>query len=159
MTTSTTSPPSASLRRIVDEGYGPGAWHGADLKAAIADVPETMAFRRPAPGRHSIAEMVLHHAWQVRAVTSRVSGEPEGPFPLQGADWFELTQDGPLDWGEVREVMEREQTRLASVLDDLIKGKRRSPLSETERFDLTLGITCHAIYHTGQIQLLKLLVA
>ena len=26
------------LPRILREGYGPGAWHGADLKAALADV-------------------------------------------------------------------------------------------------------------------------
>jgi hypothetical protein len=24
--------------RVLNEGYGPGAWHGADLKAALADV-------------------------------------------------------------------------------------------------------------------------
>lgn len=24
------------LARNLDEGYGPGAWHGADLKAALA---------------------------------------------------------------------------------------------------------------------------
>jgi len=30
-------------------------------------------------------------------------------------------------------------------------------LPERERFDLVLGITCHAIYHAGQIQLVKAL--
>ena len=27
------------LSRVLTEGYGPGAWHGADIKAAIAEVP------------------------------------------------------------------------------------------------------------------------
>jgi hypothetical protein len=34
-----------------------------------------------------------------------------------------------------------------------------SPLAEAERLDLVLGITCHAIYHAGQIQLIKRLRA
>ena len=40
--TETTTPidprglPAAALTRILDEGYGPGAWYGSDLRAAIA---------------------------------------------------------------------------------------------------------------------------
>jgi hypothetical protein len=30
-----------------------------------------------------------------------------------------------------------------------------SALADAERFNLVLGITCHAIYHAGQIQLIK----
>ena len=26
------------LARVLEEGYGPGAWHGPDLRAALADV-------------------------------------------------------------------------------------------------------------------------
>jgi len=33
-----------------------------------------------------------------------------------------------------------------------------SPLGESEWLDLVLGITCHAVYHAGQIQLIKRLV-
>jgi hypothetical protein len=43
------------LARIIEEGYGPGAWHGPDLKAALSDVTPELAFWRPAPGRHNIA--------------------------------------------------------------------------------------------------------
>lgn len=35
----------------------------------------------------------------------------------------------------------------------------RPTLSEAERFDLALGISGHAIYHAGQVQLLKRLRA
>ena len=30
------APDAATLARILDEGYGPGAWHGADMKAAAS---------------------------------------------------------------------------------------------------------------------------
>jgi hypothetical protein len=49
------------------------------------------------------------------------------------------------------------QGRLAAVVGDIEAGRIRSPLSETERFDLALGITCHAICHAGQVQLVKVL--
>jgi len=32
-------------------------------------------------------------------------------------------------------------------------------MSETDRFDLVLGVTCHAVYHAGQVQLIKVLNA
>src|SRR2546430_1454941 len=33
--------------RLVDEGYGPGAWHGPNLKAALTDIAPRAAFWRP----------------------------------------------------------------------------------------------------------------
>ena len=45
--------------RILREGYGEGAWHGPELKGALADVTSATAFWRPAPGRHNIAEIAL----------------------------------------------------------------------------------------------------
>ena len=50
----------ALAKRILDEGYGPGAWHGNDMKAALADVTPKLAYWRPAPGRHNIAEIAIH---------------------------------------------------------------------------------------------------
>jgi hypothetical protein len=155
MTATTTTP---TLERILQEGYGPGAWHGPDLKAAVSDVPEATAFERPGPDRHNIAEIALHHAWTVRSVSSRLTGlEPE-PFVVEGEDWFELRGDRPT-WPEVQAVLATEQQRLATAVADLGAGRIRSPLAETERFDLVLGVTCHAVYHAGQIQLIKRLLA
>ena len=33
-----------TLNRIVQEGYGENAWHGANLKTALADVTPELAF-------------------------------------------------------------------------------------------------------------------
>ena len=146
------------LSRLLEEGYGPGAWHGADLRAALADVTPRDAFRRPAPGRHNVAEVALHHAFTVRSVIAQLTGRDPGPFPLEGADWFELSDLGPLSWPDVLATLEAEQQRLAKVVGDLGAGKTTSPLPESERFDLVLGITAHAIYHAGQIQLIKVVL-
>jgi DinB superfamily len=145
------------LARLVREGYGPGAWHGPDLKAALADVGPDLAFWRPAPGAHNIAEIALHHAYCARSVRGRLTGAPPEPFVLPGEDWFEAADGKTLAWPRIQTVLETEQQRLAEA----VAAEDSSPaaLSPTERFDLVLGITSHAIYHAGQVQLLKRLHA
>jgi hypothetical protein len=141
--------------RLLEEGYGPGAWHGPDLKAALADVTPAAAFWRPGPGRHNIAEVAVHHAWCVRSATGQLTGKTPEAFPLEGEDWFELPDEGRLAWSRITALVEAKQRRFASVVADIGAGRVRSPLSESEQFDLVLGITCHAIYHAGQVQLIK----
>ncbi len=146
---------SRVMARIVEEGYGPGAWHGSDLKAALADVPAPLAFWRPAEGRHNIAEIALHHAYCARSVRGQLSGTTPEPFVVEGEDWFALPDESRLAWPKVREVVEAEQGALARLLADIQSGRVKSALADGERFDLVLGITCHAVYHAGQVQLIK----
>jgi hypothetical protein len=145
--------------RVLDEGYGPGAWHGADLKAALADVTAAHAFQRPAPGRHNIAEIALHHAYTTRTVWSRLSGRAAEPFVLPGEDWFDVADEPTMAWPKILTVVEAEQQRLRMLVAGFDDGTASSPLPDAERFGLILGITCHAVYHAGQIQLIKRLCA
>lgn len=138
--------------RVLNEGYGPGAWHGSDLKAALADVTPDLAFWRPGAGRHNIAEIALHHAYCVRAVRAQISGRVAEPFVREGEDWFDLPDEKALSWSKVVDTVDTQQQQLAALVEEVAAG---SPLADTERFNLVLGITCHAIYHAGQIQLIK----
>jgi hypothetical protein len=137
------------LARILDEGYGPGSWHGPDLKAALADVPPALAFWRPAQERHSIAEIALHHAYYVRSVRVQLSATASAePFVLEGEDWFALADESRLSWARVLSVVGAEQQKLADAVNKL-------GAANADAFNVVLGITCHAVYHAGQIQLLK----
>jgi len=141
--------------RVLNEGYGASAWHGADLKAAIADVTPALAFWRPAEGRHNIAEVALHHAYCVRAVRAQISGRPAEPFILRGEDWFGAADETAITWEKIQATMNAEQERLGALVAEIEAGQTTSPLTDGGRFDLVLGITCHAIYHAGQMQLIK----
>jgi hypothetical protein len=141
--------------RVLNEGYGSGAWHGPDLKAALADVKSTLAFWRPGAGRHNIAEIALHHAYFTRTVRAQISGRSAEPFVLDGEDWFDLTNETTLSWPKIQATVESEHRSLSALATDIETGQLASPLAEAERFNLVLGITCHAIYHAGQIQLIK----
>lgn len=150
--------PAGTLNRILDEGYGPGAWYGSDLRAAIADVTPANAFARPAKGRHNIAEVALHHAYWVGQIESKLTGAGASAFPLVGEDWFELDDESKLSWTAVVTLVDTAQQRLSRAVGEMASGARVSPLSEAERFDFVLGITGHAAYHAGQIQLIKKLI-
>jgi DinB superfamily len=143
------------LARVIEEGYGSGAWHGPDLKAALSEVSATLAFRRPAAGRHNIAEIALHHAFYVRSVVAQLSGKEPEPFVVDGEDWFELSDRGRLTWPQILGVVESQQNALAAAVAKIATSRGRRASGELEPFDLVLGITCHAIYHAGQIQLIK----
>lgn len=151
----TATPEGRLLIRVLDEGYGPGAWHGPDLKAALDDVSPELAFWRLSPQRHNIAEVALHHAYCARSARGQLSGTAPEPFVLEGEDWFELSDPKVLSWPQIQTAVEQQQSRLGAVVADIAAGRASSSLSDAERFNLVLGITCHAVYHAGQIQLLK----
>jgi hypothetical protein len=172
-TPSPTGLPADTFNRILDEGYGPGAWYGSDLRAAIADVTPATAFRRPAEGRHNIAEVALHHAYWVGQITAKLTGghpnaqsprvgDPGGEptaFPLVSKeDWFDLNDESRLTWAAIAALVDTSQQRLSRAVGEIASGARVSPLSEAERFDVVIGITGHAAYHAGQIQLIKKLI-
>jgi hypothetical protein len=141
--------------RLLREGYGPGAWHGPDLKAALAGVTPALAFWRPGPGRHNIAEIALHHAYYARSVRAQVSGKKAEPFVMAGEDWFAVDDERKLSWENIRATVDEQQGRLSELIRDVETGAVSSPVTADERLTLVLGITCHAIYHAGQVQLIK----
>ena len=141
--------------RILQEGYGPGAWHGPDLESALADVTPALALWRPAPGRHNIAEIALHHAYCVRSVRTQLSGRPAEPFVLEGEDWFDVSDERRITWTSIQATVASEQERMRAMVADIEAGRTNPAMKRDERLRLVIGITCHAVYHAGQIQLIK----
>jgi hypothetical protein len=141
--------------RVLNEGYGANAWHGPEMKAAINDVPEALAFWRPGSDRHNIAEIAMHHAYYVHSVRGRLSEKAVEPFAFNGEDWFPLADGRAVFWPDIAKLVDKEQARLREVVSGIDAGRLVSPLSDADRFALILGITCHAVYHAGQIQLIK----
>ena len=149
----TPTAPDANLPRILQEGHGPGAWHGSDLKAALADVSPELAFWRAAPGRPDIAEIALHHACCARSVGAQLSGQPAEAFVTEGEDWFALSQGQGLSWKEVQAAVKRGTAPVDQRRGRPERRSGQSPLTATPCFGLVLGVACHAIPHAGQVQL------
>src|SRR5687768_10825022 len=120
--------PATIFNRVLDEGYGPGAWYGSDLRAALADVAPAAAFARPAAERHNIAEVALHHAYWVGQIEAKLTGAAANAFPLVGEDWFELNDDSRLSWTAVTTLVDAAQQRLGRAVGEIASGARTSPL-------------------------------
>jgi len=70
-------------------------------------------------------------------------------------EFLALPDASTLSWSAILGLVEREQEQLAALAAGIDAGRTRSVLPDSERFDLLLGITCHAVYHAGQVQLIK----
>lgn len=146
------------LLELVDQAYERQAWHGPNLKGSIRGLTAADAGWSPAPGRHSIRDIVMHAAYWKYTVRRRLTGEQRGSFPVAGSNWF--AQPGRLTgaaWREARELLEEMHRMLRGSIVDL-PPERLDELSAGSRHTharLIYGIASHDLYHAGQIQLLK----
>ena len=74
---------------------------------------------------------------------------------MAGEDWFDLDDERDISWEDIRATVATEQRRLADLIADVEADNATSAIADDERFGLVLGITCHAVYHAGQVQLIK----
>ncbi|MGH9487392.1 MAG: DinB family protein [Terriglobales bacterium] len=145
----------ANLLRLLQEGFGAEAWHGPTLQNAIAGVGSELALWRPGPDRHNIAEITLHVGYWVHVVRTRVLGKSPGPFLLPGEDWSGCDGTCGPSWHEITATLEQERQALVKLVGDLNAERVQAAMPAGECFRQIFGTACHAIYHAGQIQLIR----
>jgi uncharacterized damage-inducible protein DinB len=152
------------LLEIVARAYDRRSWHGTNLRGSIRGVDHALAARRPRAGRHNIWELVVHAAYWKYAARRRLTGEKRGAFPLDGSNF--ITRPAPGDASAA--AWRRDVALLGQMhrgLVEAIAGLRDRDLdrvdggSSVTRFELVAGIAAHDLYHAGQIQLIKRMVA
>jgi uncharacterized damage-inducible protein DinB len=154
------------VERIIDQlrqGFDGEPWHGPSLWDVLDDVDAERAAARPAPGAHSIWELVLHLTSWIREITRRlevgIAQDPaDGDWPAvpAGADeeaWAATLRALAAAHGELL-------TMLAAVGEDVLDTRigdvrDRSLGSGVTRYETLHGLAQHHAYHTGQIVLLK----
>ncbi|HSB61631.1 MAG TPA: DinB family protein [Vicinamibacteria bacterium] len=154
-------PVITSLLRSIDEAFDRRSWHGTNLRGSIRGLGPAQAAWRPARGRHSAWEIVLHAAYWKYAVRRRLTGEKRGSFPLEGSNWFrgpERPTEGA--WKEATRLLVDEHRRMRAVIEGLPPSELGlvSPGGRETHERLVRGIAAHDLYHAGQIQLLKRLM-
>lgn len=132
------------------------AWHGPAVRELLADVVAKEAAAKPLPGMHSVWEIVLHlSAWN-KAVRRRLEGEVILELPadedwpavrdMDERAWRTTVREGEQDYRALREMISRlDGERLAEI----VPGKDYSV------YVMLHGVIQHALYHAGQIALLK----
>lgn len=145
----------------LDQAYDRKSWHGTNLKGALRGLDLEAAAQRPAPGRPSIHELVVHLAYWKYAVLRQLTDLPRGAFPLKGSDWFPREGATPAQWKADLALLDRMHRELRAAVGDLKPGDLDRPSAKAKYSlrDLTLGAAAHDLHHGGQIQLIKRLMA
>lgn len=162
------------VERISDQlqrAHEGGAFHGPALREVLAGVTAAQAAARPLPQAHTIWEIVLHIAAWEAIFRRRLSGEVIGEVSA-AQDWPPVTDTSGAAWEKTLEELERGQQQLRQVISSLSASRLDATVpvegySVYSALDATVpvkgysvyfmlhGIIQHALYHAGQIALLK----
>jgi uncharacterized damage-inducible protein DinB len=142
----------ADLHRRAFDG---GSWHGPHVFEILEGVDAVRAARRPIAGAHSVWEIVLHmRAWE-DVVLRRLRGEPVEPTDAE--DWPPVSDASAKAWNAaltaLRETHDELNREIASIADARLETT--APGGRTTLYRLAHGAVHHALYHAGQIALLK----
>jgi uncharacterized damage-inducible protein DinB len=146
----------ATAMALLEEAFAGPAWHGPSLRGALRGVTPAEASWRPAPGRNTIWELLVHVAYTKHVVLGRLVGRTDRfARPLRKA-WWPATPDPADDaaWRRDRALLDASHRALMEAVRSaspaaLARGGKR-PLIEQ-----LAGAALHDTYHGGQISLLR----
>jgi uncharacterized damage-inducible protein DinB len=148
----------SEARRIADQhrrAYHGDAWHGPAVFELLRGVNASRAAAHPIRGAHSIWELVLHLTTWELVVRSRVIGSPIAVD--RALDWPAPGPPTARAWREARAALEVASdalhTAVAKMTDQKLRAKR--PRTSGTYYELVHGQVQHALYHAGQIAILR----
>ena len=142
-------------------------WYGAPRMRFLRGLPASHASLRPAGSHHSVWELVLHMSAWTAEVRRRLAGHSPGE-PLDG-DWPSApTPRTEAAWASALLQLERAHGALIADVERLRPEDLDRHVGDTREPALGTGVTVgamlvgiaqHDAYHTGQLALLRQLIA
>ena len=135
------------------------AWYGDSLREILEGVTPTEALSRPIPSAHSIWEMVLHvEAWcKLSDGATRGVAIPAWATMPKELDWPPMVDNGDQAWQQAVASFFASHLKLVEAIKGFADERLGSavPGRSYTFYRLFQGVTQHAVYHGGQIALLK----
>ena len=147
------------IERISDQlrrAHEGEAWHGPALEEILKGVDAQRALLRPLADSHNIWEIVLHiGAWEAM-VRRRLSGEVVVDVTPE-QDWPPVRDTGEAAWQKTLEEFRRGYEQLQQTMGRLTDRQLNEPIPGMgyNIYFMLHGIVQHALYHAGQIAILK----
>ena len=142
-------------------------WYGAPRMRFLRGLSASHASLRPAGSHHSVWELVLHMSAWTAEVRRRLAGHSPGE-PLDG-DWPSApTPRTEAAWASALLQLERAHGALIADVERLRPEDLDRHVGDTREPALGTGVTVgamlvglaqHDAYHTGQLALLRQLIA
>ena len=146
------------LPRIVDQlrrAFEGDAWHGPSVLEALTGINAKMAAAKPIPTAHSIWEIVEHiGAWD-DAIRQRLNGRALQLSPEQ--DWPAISDSSNAAWINSIDTLKKRHSDLCSAISAMPEQRLLAPVpgKDYDFYHMLHGAVQHALYHAGQIVLLK----
>jgi uncharacterized damage-inducible protein DinB len=125
------------------------------LMEILADVDAPASAARPIPLAHTIWELTLHiTAWDT-AILRRLAGQAASPSDAENFPKIRDTSESA--WRTALENLRRQHQELLRVISLLPDGRlsEQVPGKDYDFYFLLHGTVQHALYHAGQIVMLK----
>lgn len=137
-------------------------WYGNSVYTIISGISFEGAFERPVPGRHTVAEILLHMITWTEEVISRMQGNiaglpASGNWPDTGSPEGEKLQR----WVNDLKLLNTGLTGIiqnfpAEKWNEFANDQREGAAEKGVTYELLIrGFIQHQVYHAGQISLLN----
>jgi len=135
------------------------AWYGDSLREILDKVTAPQAQARPIANAHSVWELVKHiEAWVILA-EGAVQGKPIPAWSTmpKEMDWPPVNGTSEQAWKQAVQSFFASHLRLADAIKSLSDDRLQAtvPGRPYNFYHLFQGMIQHAVYHAGQISLLK----
>jgi uncharacterized damage-inducible protein DinB len=149
----------SEVQRIADQlrrAHQGEAWHGPALEETLAGVSAGQAAARPIAKAHTMWEIVQHISVWENVIRRRLSGEVVVDLSPE-QDWPAISDSSEAAWKRTREDLERGLEELQQVIARLDDRRLSEPVPGLgyDVYFMLHGAVQHALYHAGQIALLK----
>jgi hypothetical protein len=148
----------SEAKRIADlhrRAFDGDSWHGPHVFDVLDGVDAARASRKPIQSAHSIWEIVLHIRVEEEIVLRLLKGaRVQQPTPEQ--DWPPAASDEKA-WRSALGALRGTHDELNRAIATLDDGKLEMipPGGRRSFYELAHGTVHHALYHAGQIAILK----
>jgi hypothetical protein len=135
------------------------AWYGDSLREILHGVTAEQAQAHPVRDGHSIWELLYHvEAW-VKFADGAIHGTPIPPWPAmpKELDWPPVTATGEQAWQQAMSSFFASHLKLVEAIQAFPDERLEAtvPGRTYNFYRLFQSTTQHAVYHSGQIALLK----
>lgn len=150
-----------SIIRNLENTLDADPWFGRPVYVILREVESTIAYKKPAPGSHSLVELLYHMLTWAEFTLKRIEKDDINDLDaFEKLDWREI--DPQIhDWDEGLAAFIATNQQIIALLhtkDDAFLNETVDYRSYDFRYLLN-GIIQHNIYHTGQVAYLKKLLS
>jgi hypothetical protein len=135
------------------------AWYGDSLREILDGVTAKQAQAHPVASTHSIWEMVLHLEVWVKFALGAIQGVPIPPWPAmpKEMDWPPVNAMDDRTWQQAVTSFFASHMKLVEAIQAFSDDRLEStvPGRTYNFYRLFQSTTQHAVYHSGQITVLK----